>query len=138
MAVYLKSLPDKAARLNTRYPEMSENAKRYLEQGEKVYKKYCQDCHGESGQGMPDIYPALANNRSVTLPVPLNLIRAVLNGGYPPTTRLNPQPYGMPPFQQLLRDEEIAQVISYIRNAWGNRGSFVTVVDVDQGRGGDH
>ena len=138
MAVYLKSLPDKAARLNTRYPEMSENAKRYLEQGEKVYKKYCQDCHGESGQGMPDIYPALANNRSVTLPVPLNLIRAVLNGGYPPTTRLNPQPYGMPPFQQLLRDEQNSQVSSYIRNAWGNRGSFVTVVDVDQGRGGDH
>lgn len=138
MAVYLKSLPDRAAHGSARYPEISENAKRYIVQGEKIYEKHCQDCHGESGQGVPGIYPALANNRSVTLPVPLNLIRAVLNGGYPPTTHLNPQPYGMPPFQQLLRDEEIAQVISYIRNAWGNRGSLVTVVDVDQGRGGDH
>jgi mono/diheme cytochrome c family protein len=44
----------------------------------------------------------------------------------------------MPPFQQLLRDEEIAQVISYIRNAWGNRGGLVTIVDVDQGRGSGH
>lgn len=134
MAVYLKSLPDKTARENVRYPEMPENAKQYLAQGEKVYEKHCQDCHGELGQGVPDIYPALANNRSVTLPVPLNLIRAVLNGGYPPTTHLNPQPYGMPPFQQLLRDEEIAQVISYIRNAWGNQAGLVTIVDVDQGR----
>ena len=138
MAVYLKSLPDKTAQENVRYPEMPESAKRYLAQGEKVYEKHCQDCHGEVGQGIPGIYPALANNRSVTLPVPLNLIRAVLNGGYPPTTHLNPQPYGMPPFQQFLRDDEIAQVISYIRNAWGNRAGLVTIVDVDQGRGGNH
>lgn len=138
MAIYLKSLPDTDNRVSGRYPEMPESVKRYLVQGAKIYEKHCQDCHGLSGEGVPGIYPALANNRSVTLHVPLNLIRAVLNGGYPPTTHLNPEPYGMPPFQQILRDEEIAQVISYIRNAWGNQGSLITVVDVDQGRGGNH
>lgn len=138
MAIYLKSLPDADNRVSSRYPEMSEIVKRYLAQGARIYEKHCQDCHGLSGEGIPGIYPALANNRSVTIHVPLNLIRAVLNGGYPPTTHLNPKPYGMPPFQQILRDEEIAQVISYIRNAWGNQGSLITVVDVDQGRGGNH
>ena len=50
----------------------------------------------------------------------------------------NPRPYGMPPFQQIFLDEEIALVVSYIRNAWGNRGSLVTAFDVDRSRSGEH
>jgi mono/diheme cytochrome c family protein len=42
----------------------------------------------------------------------------------------------MPPFAQILPDEEIALVLSYIRNAWGNRGSMVTAVQVDRSRKG--
>ena len=69
---------------------------------------------------------------------PLNTIRSVLNGGYPATTAANPRPYGMPPFQQILRNEEIALVVSFIRNAWGNTGSLVTAIDVDRSKGGEH
>ena len=126
MAVYLKSLPESDAPPEVRYPEMPEGVRKYLAQGEKLYEKHCQDCHGASGQGAPGIYPALAGNRSVTMAIPTNVIRIVLNGGYPPTTAANPQPYGMPPFQQIIRDEEVAQLVSFIRNAWGNRGSLVT------------
>ncbi|SFM04567.1 Cytochrome c, mono-and diheme variants [Nitrosomonas nitrosa] len=138
MAVYLKSLPESDAPPEVRYPEMPEGVRKYLAQGEKLYEKHCQDCHGASGQGAPGIYPALTGNRSVTMAIPTNVIRIVLNGGYPPTTAANPQPYGMPPFQQIIRDEEVAQLVSFIRNAWGNRGSLVTPVDVGQSRGSRH
>ena len=69
---------------------------------------------------------------------PVNAIHSVLNGGYSPTTTANPKPYGMPPFQQILRNEEVALVVSYIRNAWGNRASLVTTVDVDRSKGVDY
>jgi mono/diheme cytochrome c family protein len=61
----------------------------------------------------------------------VNPIRMVLNGGYPPGTAGNPMPYGMPPFAQSLSDEEIAAVVTYIRTAWGNRGTAVTARDAN-------
>jgi mono/diheme cytochrome c family protein len=62
----------------------------------------------------------------------VNPIRMVLNGGYPPGTRRNPMPYGMPPFAQALSDNDIAAVVTFIRTAWGNRGGPVAVRDVNQ------
>jgi hypothetical protein len=56
----------------------------------------------------------------------VNPIRMVLNGGFPPGTAGNPMPYGMPPFAQTLSDDEVAAVVTYIRAAWGNRGSAVS------------
>jgi len=50
----------------------------------------------------------------------------VLNGGYPPQTSLNPRPYGMPPFAQVMSDEDVAAVVTYIRVSWGNHGSAVS------------
>lgn len=140
MAVYLQSLGKKAAESKSprKIPEMPEAVRRYLALGEGVYEKHCQDCHGESGQGVPRIYPPLAGNRSVTMASPLNTIRSVLYGGYPPATEGNPRPYGMPPYQHIIRDVEIAQVVSYIRNAWGNFGSLVSPQDVDQSRGNEY
>jgi mono/diheme cytochrome c family protein len=59
-----------------------------------------------------------------------------MNGGFPPTTIGNPRPYGMPPFQQILHDKELALVVSYIRNTWGNSASLVTEIDIDRSRNG--
>lgn len=140
MAVYLQSIGKKetGSQSPKKIPEMPEAVRKYLALGELVYEKHCQDCHGESGQGVPNIYPPLAGNRSVTMASPLNTIRSVLYGGYPPSTKGNPRPYGMPPYQHIIRDTEIAQVVSYIRNAWGNLGSLVSHLDVDQSRGNEY
>ena len=73
----------------------------------------------------------------MTVSSALNTIRSVLYGGYPPATAGNPRPYGMPPFQHLIHDNEIAWVVSYIRNAWGNLGSLVKTEDVDKSRGSE-
>jgi mono/diheme cytochrome c family protein len=138
MAVYLKSLPESNLRPRAGAPTLTEEVQNLLRQGARIYKQHCQDCHGDAGQGAPGVYPPLAGNRAVTMSPPINAIRSVLNGGYPPVTAGNPRPYGMPPFAQTLHDREVALVLSYIRNAWGNRASFVTPVQVDKSREGIH
>lgn len=140
MAVYLNSLSDneRGAASGVNFSVMTGSLRRYLEFGGQLYEKHCETCHGTDGKGAPGIYPALAGNRNVTMKSSLNTIRSVLNGGYPPTTQGNPRPYGMPPFQQVLRNEEVALVVSYIRNAWGNRASLVNAVDVERSQGGTH
>lgn len=138
VAVYLQSLGEKRGEEAPRkIPPMPERVSRYLALGKPVYVKYCQECHGESGEGIPGVYPPLAGNRSITMTSPLNTIRSVLYGGFLPATAGNPRPYGMPPFQHIIRDHEIAWVVSYIRNAWGNFGSLVSPEDVDSSRGNE-
>jgi mono/diheme cytochrome c family protein len=58
--------------------------------------------------------------------VSVNPLRMVLNGGYPPQTSENQRPYGMPPFAQVLSDDDVAAVVTYIRVSWGNLGALVT------------
>ena len=77
-------------------------------------------------------YPPLAGNQSIQMESAVNPIRMVLNGGYPPGTALNPMPYGMPPFAQFLSDDQIAAVVTYIRLAWGNRGTAISAGQANQ------
>jgi mono/diheme cytochrome c family protein len=131
MAVYLKSLPDSGTTASV-LAELTPDAMQRIAKGGKIYEQHCKDCHGTSGEGAPNAYPPLAGNRSVTLPSPLNTIRSVLDGGFAPSTAGNPRPYGMPPFAHVLSSDEVALVVSYVRNSWGNRASLVTAVAVDR------
>jgi len=98
--------------------------------GADVYQQHCASCHGKQGEGRAGAWPALAGNRAVTMATWTNLVRTVLAGGFPPTTEGNPRPYGMPPYAQTLNDEQIAAVVSYIRQSWGNAAGAVRPVDV--------
>ncbi len=131
MAIYLKSLPDGSA--PPAVPaELTADANQRIAKGGKIYEQHCKDCHGTSGEGAANAYPPLAGNRSVTLPSALNTIRSVLDGGFAPATIGNPRPYGMPPFAHALSSDEVALVVSYVRNAWGNRASLVNAIEVDR------
>jgi mono/diheme cytochrome c family protein len=99
-------------------------------EGEKIYSRHCSQCHGEQGEGAQGAYAPLAGNRSVLMATSANLIQAILNGGYPPSTKDNPRPYGMPPFRQALDDAQVAAVLTYIRQAWGNTAAPVSVREV--------
>lgn len=134
MAVYLQSLPETTAPSSVPAQELDDAGRARVERGRPLYEKFCADCHGKSGEGAPGAYPPLAANRGVTLKTPLNAIRSVLDGGFPPATQGNPRPYGMPPFAQRLNSEEIGLVLSYARNAWGNRAGLVSAVDVERHR----
>lgn len=131
MAVYLKSLPPAP---EAPAPAHGEEAARVFAAGGALYERHCKDCHGADGRGMPPAYPPLAGNRSLMQPSPVNPIRVVLNGGFAPATAGNPRPYGMPPYRPLFSDAEVAAVVSYIRNAWGNRAQVVSATEVDRFR----
>ncbi|HEX4879897.1 MAG TPA: c-type cytochrome [Limnobacter sp.] len=135
MAVYLKSLPAQAPS----EPAASELAKRSLlpamQLGEKIYNQTCAECHGAHGQGEAGKFPALAGNAGVNAPNPANAIRAVLNGGYSPSTWQNPHPHGMPPYRGTLNDAEIAAVVTYIRKQWGNQATGASSAQVNALRG---
>ena len=131
MAVYLKSLaPGDAPPSVSSAERLTQPA--VLEMGRKVYLDQCVMCHGNEGKGNPPAYPPLAANPSITMATPVNPIRMVLNGGYPPGTRKNPKPHGMPPFLHVLSDDEVAAVVTYIRVAWGNAGAPVTPAQVNE------
>lgn len=128
MAVYLKQLPQHtAAPRKAKAPETAQ-----FTSGKKIYEQECAQCHGEQGEGAQGAYPALAGNRVVTMDSPANLVQVVLHGGFAPATAGNPRPYGMPPYQQTLDGPQIAAVLSYIRNAWGNTANPVTPLEVLQ------
>jgi mono/diheme cytochrome c family protein len=76
------------------------------------------------------MYPALAGNRAVTLASHVNLVQQIRQGGFSPTTAGNPRPFGMPPYGQVLSNDEIAAVATFVRQSWGNVASPVSPLDV--------
>ena len=125
MAVYLKSLLQLKP-VSLRQSGVSAPAATVVTLGQTVYTAHCAGCHRSDGMGMPSAYPPLAGNASIQMDVSVNPLRMVLNGGYPPQTAENARPFGMPPFAQILSDDEIAAVVTYIRVSWGNHGSLVS------------
>ena len=125
MAVYLKSLMQLKP-VSVRQSDLSAPTATVVARGQTVYASRCAECHRPDGMGMPSAYPPLAGNASIQMDVSVNPLRMVLNGGYPPQTAENPRPFGMPPFAQILSDDDIAAVVTYIRVSWGNHGSLVT------------
>jgi mono/diheme cytochrome c family protein len=136
MVTYLKSQaqeegPPEPDQIRVTVSQAEELARK----GAKLYGKHCADCHQRRGEGVPRKYPALVNNQAILMRYPINAIRIVVNGGFPPSTAGNPRPYGMPPFAQDLNDEEIAAVVSYIRQSWGNHAPAVSPTEVANARG---
>lgn len=122
VAEYLQSIPAPAHAKTVAAQKSADYA-----DGEKLYSKHCANCHSKDGNGDKGIYPALRSNTSVLEPTGLNATRAVLLGGFSPVTPGNPEPYSMPPFAQQFSDKEIAAVVNYIRQSWGNNASPVTM-----------
>jgi cytochrome c oxidase subunit II len=102
-------------------PNKQWDVKELVARGEKVYASTCVACHQATGQGSPAIKaPALAGNKFVT-GAEQGPIDTVLNGR--PNT-------AMQAFKQQLSDTEIAAVITYARNTWGNKASDVQPAEV--------
>jgi cytochrome c oxidase subunit II len=102
-------------------PAKTWDLKELVARGERVYAANCVACHQASGQGMPAMKaPALAASKFVTGPE-APPIDTVLHGR--PNT-------AMQAFDKQLSDTEIAAVITYARNSWGNKASDVQPAEV--------
>ncbi|CAM5483360.1 cytochrome c oxidase subunit II [Eoetvoesiella caeni] len=84
-----------------------------MARGEKVFASNCVACHQANGKGLPNTFPALDGDVKYLLAPMKGQILTVLNG-HPGTA--------MAAFRDQLNDVEIASVITYTRNAWGNAG----------------
>ena len=123
IATYLKSLPPIPAKAPA--PPNS----RTMQAGEAVYVARCSACHSEPGAGEPRDYPNLAGDTLVMGLNPETVIRIVLQGAESAVTANAVTTYSMPSFA-ALKDQDIADVTTYIRNSWGNRTSSVSKKDV--------
>jgi len=108
--------------------------------GAKLYEQHCAQCHGAQGEGIRGndgswAYPPLAGNLTVRQNPPANLLQSVLYGGFGPSTAEHPRPFGMPPYALQLSEREIAELLSYVRGAWGNQAAPVSALDVQRLRG---
>ncbi|NUZ04479.1 cytochrome c [Schlegelella sp. ID0723] len=131
VATYLKSIAPAAPA-----PQGAASAGPVNPRGAQLYAQHCEECHGTDGRGVPNAYPPLAGNRAVTMDPPANLVHIVLQGGYAPATAGNPRPFGMPPYAGVLSDDDIADLLTHLRGAWGNRGGTVSTLDVRRYRTG--
>ncbi|MFI7859458.1 c-type cytochrome [Pseudomonas promysalinigenes] len=98
--------------------------------GASVYIDNCAACHRTDGQGYTRVFPALAGNPVVQTADATSLIHVVLAGGTVPATHTAPSNFTMPAFGWRLSDQEVAEVVNFIRTSWGNQGSQVSAKDV--------
>ena len=105
------------------------------DRGAELYDDNCAACHHTDGAGSPKALPMIAGNSSVLAQDPNSLIRLVLAGGALPGTTAAPSALGMPGFAWRLSNEEVAQLLTFIRTSWGNQASSVTAGEVAQVRG---
>jgi len=109
------------------------NKEQQIAAGSVLFKGTCSVCHQESGQGLPNVFPPLAGSDFLKADH-LRAIAIVLNGLNGPVT-VNGTTYNsvMPPMSQL-NDDEIANILTYVTNSWGNSGAAMNSAQVKQTR----
>ncbi len=133
IAKYLKSLPATSAQQAVAYSNGTTAALRNrptTQPGAAVYTGACVSCHGFDARGFTPYMPALAGNPVVLDRDPSSLINLMLNGSLPLVAMDTPDAYRMPQFRQQLSDQDIADVITFVRNSWGNQAPAVTAAQV--------
>ncbi len=108
-------------------PEQDELSKS-MERGKKLYTAHCATCHMDDGQGTPPIFPPLA--KSDYLMEDLNRSILIVRDGLEGEITVNGIIYNMPMQGITLTDQEVADIMNYVRNSWGNKGKVVTAGQV--------
>jgi len=129
MAAYLKDLPAGAPE-----PTVAPPSPQQMASGASIYNGACIACHEADGSGSPRVYPPLPGNANLQSSNPLSTIRIILSGAKTVTTPRAPNTGSMPAYADKLTDQQIADVATYIRNAWGNTAPAVSAKRVAKAR----
>jgi alcohol dehydrogenase (quinone), cytochrome c subunit len=134
IAAYLKTLTpspgDRSTFVASPATAAALAAGREANRGAELYVDNCAACHRSNGQGSPKALPKMAGNSSVLAEDPSSLISLVLAGSSLPGTAAAPSPLGMPGFGWRLSNEEVAQLLTFIRAGWGNQAASVSATEV--------
>lgn len=129
VAIYLKDrsvVEAKPAPLAMSDPQMKA--------GSAIYADECSACHTPTGSGIAGLFPTLSQAPAVQSREATSAIHVVLAGTRSVGTAGAPTASAMPPFAWLLTDKQVAAVVTYIRNAWGNAAPRVDAGDVTSER----
>jgi len=136
IARYLKSLPGDPERDGPPWQyDATSNGALALDQrvklpGAQTFIARCSYCHGADGRGQGQWIPPLAGGASSMAKENASSINATLNGSGRVVASGVPDAYRMPPFRNQLSDQEIADVLTFVRTAWGNKGGAVKPEEV--------
>jgi len=126
IAVYLKEGGSAGSPAPTPLPASDAR----MQVGEAIFIDTCSACHTRSGSGVEHMFPKLAGNVIATQNDPSSLIRIIIAGGRATATDSFPTSPSMPSLGYRLGDEQIAAVVTYVRNSWGNAASPVSAETV--------
>jgi mono/diheme cytochrome c family protein len=129
IATYLKAQPGRTDVVAT-----LPSSDQAMTSGGAIYRDVCSGCHAIDGKGVPNLFPALADSSSVRSDDPASLIRVILRGARSVATSAEPTAPAMPAFGWQLNDEQLAAVVTYIRNSWGSSAPTVSPDDVRKTR----
>lgn len=126
IGAYLKSLPPSD---HVPSKPMTLTSKK-MESSALAYEVNCSACHGLKGEGISGMVTAFAGNRRMLTDDPTNLVHAMLMGARAPYTDVRQTAAGMPSFAWKMNDQEVADILNYIRNSWGNQAQAVSYEQV--------
>lgn len=131
IAHYLKSLPGDPKRDGPPWQYQAVSAAQQLDKpGAHTYVTACASCHGLDGRGQAEWMPPLAGATSALAEHNASAINITLNGAQRVVAAGVPDAYRMPSFREQLSDQQIAEVLSFVRSSWGNTGTAVPAKDV--------
>ena len=134
IAVYLKDVP---ASQSGPAPELA-GGDPAMRAGAKLFQDNCVGCHGSDGRGEHLIFPPLAGNATLLQSSAESAIRVVLAGAQAVSTKAVPTAPSMPSFAWKFNDAQIADLVTYVRNSWGNAGPPVAAETVAKVRANLH
>lgn len=105
----------------------SQNTSQSLQNGQSIYSTYCMSCHMEDGNGLDGVYPSLIKTSG--LADKNRLVKIITQGVRGPIdvkgVRYDAEMAGVE-----LADQEVADLINYIRNSWGNKSPLIKASEV--------
>lgn len=128
MARYLHSLEANAQR------QGGGASARVMQRGSRLYTLKCARCHLAFGEGGPETGPALAGNPTVQAAGAASLVNVILYGPLRPEPPIEREWDKMQGYHDSMSDDEIADLASFLRRAWGNSGSAVSASEVARQR----
>jgi len=107
-----------------------------IEKGRAIYQQHCIACHQAEGQGLAGAFPPLADSDYLD-EGGNSAVEAVINGLSGPITVNGVEYNAVMPALSYLSDPEVADVVTFVMNSWGNPGGEVNAAEVAAARGGE-
>jgi mono/diheme cytochrome c family protein len=91
-----------------------------LERGRALFLDNCAECHQSNGRGLKGIYPSLASSEVVRGSGTDVALQLIIGRGE------------MPSFAGAMNPQDMADVVNYVRNAWGNTGDSIDAISIER------